>query len=88
MGPLCESIHVPSVSTCYCGLSHHREFKQRWDEHISALNTYELDHLLVIQFRNLWNEWTTLVQQQQVQTNIWLYTDRANISWPVTIGFV
>ncbi|CAF1175327.1 unnamed protein product [Rotaria sp. Silwood1] len=88
MTPLCKNIHTLSESTCYCGLSHHREFKQRWDEHISALNTYELDHILVNQFRNLWNEWTTLVQQQQVQTNIWLYTDRANISWPVTIGFV
>ncbi|CAF5025436.1 unnamed protein product, partial [Rotaria sp. Silwood1] len=88
MTPLCKNIHTLSESTCYCGLSHHREFKQRWDEHISALNTYELDHILVNQFRNLWNEWTTLVQQQQVQTNIWLYTDRVNISWPVTIGFI
>ncbi len=24
----------------------------------------------------------------RIQTNIWLYTNRANISWPVTIGFI
>jgi hypothetical protein len=24
----------------------------------------------------------------RIQTNIWLYTNRANISWPVTIDFI
>ncbi|CAF0885194.1 unnamed protein product [Adineta steineri] len=86
MAPLCEE--PPSEATCYCGLHHHPSFKQRWDECVSALNTYELDHSLIIKFRNLWKEWTSLVRKQRIQTNIWIYTDRANISTPLTIDFV
>jgi hypothetical protein len=65
MIPLCNSIQVPSESTCYCGLNNHPEFKQRWEQHVSALNNYELDHILVSKFRNLWKEWTTLVRKHQ-----------------------
>jgi hypothetical protein len=28
------------------------------------------------------------VFQWRIETNIWLYTNRANISWPITIGFI
>jgi hypothetical protein len=24
----------------------------------------------------------------RIETNVWLYTNRANISWPITIGFI
>ncbi|CAF3697659.1 unnamed protein product [Adineta steineri] len=88
MVSLCNSIQIPSESTCYCGLNNHPEFKQRWEQHVSALNTYELDDILVTKFRNLWKEWTSLVRKQRIQTNIWLVTDQADVSWPVTIGFV
>lgn len=63
MAPLCKT--APSESTVYCGLNHHAVFKQKWDEHVSALNTYELDYTLVKQFRNLWLEWISLVQKQK-----------------------
>ncbi len=63
--PLCKIIETPSEATCYCGLNHHPEFKQRWDEHVSVLNTYELDHVLVNKFRNLWKEWTSLIRKQR-----------------------
>ncbi|CAF0749813.1 unnamed protein product [Adineta ricciae] len=88
MLPLCNSIQVPSESTCYCGLNNHPEFKKRWDQHVSALDTQELDDVLVAKFRNLWKEWTSLVRKQRIQTNVWLITDQAEVSWPVKIGFV
>ncbi|CAF2702202.1 unnamed protein product [Rotaria sp. Silwood2] len=88
MKPLCNSNRIPSESTCYCGLNHHPEFKQQWNQHISTLNNNELDHILVTKFRNLWQDWTSLVRKQRIQTNVWLVTDQANASWPVTIGFV
>lgn len=88
MIPLCNNIVNPSESTCYCGLNNHPEFKERWDDHVSALNSYELDQSLVIKFRHLWKEWTSLIRKQKIQTYVWLQTDRANISWPVSIGFV
>ncbi|UJR33639.1 hypothetical protein I4U23_021073 [Adineta vaga] len=88
MLPLCNSIQIPSESTCYCGLTNHPEFKKRWEQHVSALNTQELDDILVTKFRNLWKEWTSLVRKQRIQTNIWLITDQAEVSLPVTIGFV
>ncbi|CAF1157024.1 unnamed protein product [Adineta ricciae] len=86
MAPLCKT--VPSELTVYCGLNHHVVFKRKWDEHVSALNTYELDYTLVKQFRNLWLEWTSLIQKQKIQTHVWIYTDRANISVPISIGFI
>jgi hypothetical protein len=67
MIPLCKSIRPPSESTCYCGLNHHSQFKQHWDESVSVLNTYELDHRLVTKFRNLWKEWRSLVRKQQYE---------------------
>ncbi|CAF4461293.1 unnamed protein product [Rotaria socialis] len=88
MRPLCNSIVVPSESTCYCGLNNHPEYKQKWKQHTTALNNYEVDHILVSKFRSLWQDWTSLVRKQRIQTNIWLVTDQANMSWPVTIGFV
>ena len=65
MIPLCQGIQTPSESTCYCGLNNHPEFKQRWDQHVSILNNYEIDRTLVLKFRQLWKEWTSLVQTQQ-----------------------
>lgn len=65
MVPLCNSLQTLSESTCYCGLDNHPEFKQRWERHVSALNTYEIDHILVNKFRNLWKEWTSLVRKQR-----------------------
>lgn len=65
MIPLCNSIQIPSESTCYCGLNNHPEFKRRWEQHVTALNNYELDHTLVTKFRNLWKEWTSLVRKQR-----------------------
>ncbi|CAF3551098.1 unnamed protein product [Rotaria sordida] len=99
MKPLCNNNRIPSESTCYCGLNHHPEFKQQWNDHITTLNNNELDHILVSKFRNLWQDWTSLVRKQRIeltvfiygfriQTNFWLVTDQANISCPVTIGFV
>lgn len=65
MTPLCENSSMPSESTYYCSLSHKLNFKQQWNKHISTLNTYELDYMLVTKFRNLWNKWATLVQRQK-----------------------
>lgn len=65
MIPLCNSIQTPSESTCYCGLNNHPEFKLRWEQHVTALNNNELDHILVTKFRNLWKEWTSLVRKQK-----------------------
>ena len=65
MSPLCKSFYTSSDSTCYCGLNYHPKFKQQWEEYIFLLNNYELDHLLVKKFRNLWKEWTSLLRKQQ-----------------------
>lgn len=67
MIPLCKSIHIPSESTCYCGLNHHPEFKQQWNEYISLLNTYELDSILVKKFRNFWKEWMSLIRKHRYE---------------------
>lgn len=106
MAPLCKSILPPSESTCYCGLHYYPEFQRQWEDSSLLINTDELDHRLVKKFRNLWEEWTSLVRKQKseeknnnyenthsiemfrIETNIWIYTNRANISWPVTIHFI
>ena len=64
MIPLCQSTQMSSESTCYCGLNHHPEFNQRWNQHISALNNDDLDHILISKFRNLWKEWTSLIRKR------------------------
>ena len=65
MTPLCTDSQILSESRCYCGLNHHRQFKQRWDKHVSALDAYDLDQTLVSKFRHLWKEWTSLVRKQR-----------------------
>lgn len=65
MKPLCSNILIPSESTCYCGINNHPEYKQKWHQHMTELNDYELDHILVAKFRNLWQEWTSLVRKQR-----------------------
>ena len=65
MAPLCKSILPPSESTCYCGLNYHPEFQRQWEESSLLMNNYELDHKLVQKFRNLWEQWTSLVQRHK-----------------------
>ena len=88
MIPLCKSLVHPSESMCYCGLNNHPEFAERWDDYVATMNSSGLDENLVMKFRQLWKDWTSLVRKQMIQTNIWLQTDQANISFPITIGFV
>ena len=104
MTPLCKNHPSSSESNSYCGLTYHSKFKQEWDEYIDLLNMYKHDERLISKFRDLWMEWITLLHQQQyekrgnfrremiiffrIQTNVWLYTNRVNISWPVIIHFI
>jgi hypothetical protein len=80
MAPLCKSILPPSESTCYCGLNYHPEFKHEWDESISLMNTYQLDHILVTKFRNLWRQWTSIVRKQRLDQTI-IFKSNFNVSY-------
>ena len=61
----CNQTLFTPESKYICGFDHHPEFKEQWNECLTALNDNELDQSVVLKFRYFWKEWTTFVRQQK-----------------------
>ncbi|CAF1036795.1 unnamed protein product, partial [Didymodactylos carnosus] len=85
MSSLCGMIGTTTESTCYCGLNYHKKYEQQW--HSMDTNSSNLDQLLLLKFKNLWNGWNLILKRKKIYSSLWLLSSMVNMSWPIIINF-